>query len=106
MRIVCGKCETGTEWAKAGVFDALHLKVLDRVGEQGRLDGSRASVGTMSVRARRRSYRGQVGGVRGVGCAKSDVAFELPVRSTIARYGDAPADSSRRLSACCRSSPT
>jgi transposase len=27
-----------TEWAKAGVFDQLHLEVLDRLGEQGRLD--------------------------------------------------------------------
>jgi transposase len=42
-----------TEWAKAGVFDALHLEVLDRLGEQGRLDWSRASMDTMSVRARR-----------------------------------------------------
>ena len=41
-----------TEWAKAGVFDQLHLEVLDRLGEQGRLDWSRASVDTMSVRAR------------------------------------------------------
>jgi transposase len=31
-----------TEWAKAGVFDQLHLEVLDRLGEQGRLDWSRA----------------------------------------------------------------
>jgi transposase len=53
-----------TEWAKAGVFDRLHLEVLDRLGEQGRLDWSRASVDTMSVRARRRSYRGQVDGVK------------------------------------------
>ena len=41
------------EWAKAGVFEALHLEVLDRLGEQGGLDWSRASVDTMSVRARR-----------------------------------------------------
>jgi hypothetical protein len=27
-----------TEWAKAGVFDALHLKVLDQLGTTGRLD--------------------------------------------------------------------
>jgi transposase len=46
-----------TEWAKAGVFDALHLEVLDRLGEQGRLDWSRASVDTMSVRARRGGTR-------------------------------------------------
>jgi transposase len=49
-----------TEWAKAGVFDALHLEVLDRFGAQGRLDWSRACVDTMSVRAKRRSYRRQV----------------------------------------------
>jgi transposase len=42
-----------TEWANAGVFDQLHLEVLDRLGEQGRLDWSRASVDTMSVRAKR-----------------------------------------------------
>jgi transposase len=42
-----------TEWARAGVFDALHLAVLDRLGEQGRLDWSRASVDTTSVRAKR-----------------------------------------------------
>jgi transposase len=41
------------EWAKAGVFDALHLEVLDQLGEQDRLDWSRASVDTMSVRAKR-----------------------------------------------------
>ena len=41
------------EWANAGVFDALHLAVLDRLGEQGQLDWSRASVDNMSVRARR-----------------------------------------------------
>jgi transposase len=42
-----------TEWANAGLFDQLHLEVLDRLGEQGGLDWSRASVDTMSVRARR-----------------------------------------------------
>jgi transposase len=33
-----------TEWAAAGVFDQLHLAVLDRLGEQGQVDWSRASV--------------------------------------------------------------
>jgi transposase len=42
-----------TEWANAGVFDRLHLEVLDRLGEHGRLDWERASVDTMSVRAKR-----------------------------------------------------
>jgi hypothetical protein len=35
--------------------------VLDRLGEQGRLEWERVSVDSMSVRAKRRSYRGQVG---------------------------------------------
>jgi transposase len=42
-----------TEWANAGVFDQLHLQVLDRLGERGQLDWERASIDTMSVRARR-----------------------------------------------------
>jgi transposase len=42
-----------TEWAKAGVFDQLHLEVLDRLGVDGELEWSRASVDTMSVRAGR-----------------------------------------------------
>jgi transposase len=52
----CGSPATSwrrlTEWANAGVFDAL-LVVLDRLGEQGQLDWERAAVDTMSVRARR-----------------------------------------------------
>jgi transposase len=42
-----------TEWANARVFEALHLAVLDRLGEQGQLDWSRASVDTMSARQAR-----------------------------------------------------
>jgi transposase len=38
-----------TEWANAGVFDQLHLAVLDRLGQRGQVDWSRASVDTMSV---------------------------------------------------------
>jgi transposase len=41
------------EWADAGVFDQRHLEVLDRLGEQGRLDWSRASVDILGVRAKR-----------------------------------------------------
>jgi transposase len=51
-----------SEWAEAGVFDALHLEVLDRLGEQGRVDWSRASVDTMSVRAKRGGPRGRKSG--------------------------------------------
>ena len=35
------------------MFDRLHLEVLDRLGEHGRLDWSQANVDTMSVRAKR-----------------------------------------------------
>ena len=48
-----------TEWAKAGVFDALHLKVLEQLGTAGRLDWSRASVNSASVRAKRGGPRGR-----------------------------------------------
>jgi transposase len=41
------------QWATAGVFEALHLEILDRLGVAGRLDWSRASLDSMSVRARR-----------------------------------------------------
>jgi hypothetical protein len=41
------------EWAGAGGFDQLHLEVLDRLGEHGQLDWSRASVDAMSVHAKR-----------------------------------------------------
>lgn len=41
------------EWAKAGVFEALHLDILDRLGERARLDWSRASVDSASLRAKR-----------------------------------------------------
>jgi transposase len=47
------------EWARAGVFDKLHLDVLDRLGEQGRLDWTRASVDSASVRAKRGRPRGR-----------------------------------------------
>nr|WP_245785028.1 IS5 family transposase [Geodermatophilus amargosae] len=39
------------EWADAGVFDRLHRAVLHRLGEQGQLDWSRASLDSVSVRA-------------------------------------------------------
>jgi hypothetical protein len=52
-------CRRLTEWTKAGVFDQLHLVVLDRLGEHGRVDWSRASVDTMSVRAKRGGPRGR-----------------------------------------------
>ena len=41
------------EWAEAGVFDRLHVAVLNRLGERGELDWSRASLDSVSVRAKR-----------------------------------------------------
>ena len=81
----CGSPTTAwrrlAEWAKAGVFEQLHLDILDRLGEQGRLDWSRASVDSASVRAKRggttsaqiRSTVASLGprsswSVRGAGC--------------------------------------
>ena len=40
-----------TEWATAGVFDQLHLQILDRLGRHGGVDWERASIDTMSMRA-------------------------------------------------------
>ncbi|MGY1672949.1 IS5 family transposase [Geodermatophilus sp. SYSU D00710] len=40
------------EWADAGVFDRLHQAVLGRLGERGRLDWLRASLDSVSVRAK------------------------------------------------------
>jgi transposase len=41
------------EWAEVGVFDQLHVAVLNRLGERGELDWSRASLDSVSVRAKR-----------------------------------------------------
>jgi transposase len=41
------------QWHEAGVFDRLHQAVLDQLGEHGRLDWSRASLDSVSVRAKR-----------------------------------------------------
>jgi transposase len=50
-----------TEWANAGVFDAL-LQVLNQLGAASRLDWTRASVDTMSVRAKRGGPGGRKSG--------------------------------------------
>ena len=73
------------EWADAGVFDQLHLQVLDRLGERGQVDWSRASVDTMSVRAKR-------GGPRGRKSRRSWQAWK-----------QAPPGLRRRRAAACRS---
>ena len=41
------------DWQDAGVWDALHRTLLDRLGEADRIDWSRASLDTASVPAKR-----------------------------------------------------
>ncbi len=41
------------EWAEAGVFDRLHTAVLNELGSEGQLEWSRASLDSVSVRAKR-----------------------------------------------------
>src|SRR4051794_23690658 len=40
------------EWAEGGIFHRVHQAVLDRLGEQGRLDSSRASLDSVNVAKR------------------------------------------------------
>jgi transposase len=41
------------DWQRAGVWQHLHHQLLDQLGRQGRLDWSRASLDSLSVRAKR-----------------------------------------------------
>ena len=41
------------EWAAAGVFERMHQAVLDRFGEAGGPDWSRAALDPVSVRAKK-----------------------------------------------------
>ena len=41
------------DWQRAGVWQHLHHRLLDELGRQGQLDWSRASVDSLSVRAKR-----------------------------------------------------
>jgi transposase len=43
-----------TRWARAGLFDELHLVLLDQLGEAGRIDFSRVSIDSVSLRAVKR----------------------------------------------------
>ena len=46
------------EWADAGVFERLHLVLLDRLGEQSMVDGSGLLVDSASLRAKRGDHVG------------------------------------------------
>ena len=41
------------DWQEAGVWDRLHQTLLDRLGEADRIDGSRASLDSASIPAKR-----------------------------------------------------
>jgi len=41
------------DWQRAGVFEQLHTQLLDQLGRDSRLDWSRASLDSLSVRAKR-----------------------------------------------------
>jgi transposase len=41
------------DWQQAGVWQRLHHRLLDQLGREGRLDWSRASLDSLSVRAKR-----------------------------------------------------
>jgi transposase len=86
----CGSPSTAwrrlAEWAKAGVFEQLHLDILDRLGEQGRLDWSRASVDSASVRAKRGDHVGANPVDRGKPGSKIHLACEgggLPLTAVV-----------------------
>jgi transposase len=70
------------EWAKAGVFEQLHADVLDRLGLAGQVDWSRASVDTMSVRARRGGTTSAL--IRSIGASRGPSCMS-PVRVAASR---------------------
>ncbi len=45
------------DWQAAGVWDALHRRLLDRLGERGRIDWRRASLDAQSIPAKRGARR-------------------------------------------------
>jgi len=57
----CGSCVTCwrclRDWQAAGVWDRLHRTLLDRLGDAGRIDWTRASLDSASVPAKRGARR-------------------------------------------------
>ena len=41
------------DWQQAGVWEALHHRLLDWLGDDGQVDWSKAAIDSVSVRARR-----------------------------------------------------
>jgi len=65
------------EWAHAGVFERLQELLLDELGEAGRLDWSRVSVDSFSLRA----VRGDLTGANPVDRAKRGSKLHLALRA-------------------------
>ena len=64
-------CGSGTtcwrrlrDWQEAGVWERLHARLLDWLGDEAAIDWSRASIDTLSVRAKRggRTFGAESGG--------------------------------------------
>jgi transposase len=89
-------------WARAGVFDALHMEMLDRLGEQGRLDWSRSSLDTMSVRAKRGGTMWAQ--IRSTAASQGPNRISSPTRSMVAWAARASNGASSRVTATLTSS--
>jgi transposase len=84
------------EWSNAGVFERLHDQLLDRLGAQGLVGWSRASLDTMSVRAKRGGPRWRNPVDRGKTGSKLHLIVDgqgLPLVPATARTTAPPCDS-------------
>lgn len=87
-------------WADAGVFDALHQEILDRLGAAGDIDWSAAILEAASVRAKRgiadrpqpgRSRQERLQDPRRIGCERDPAGHRCYCREH-SRFGDAATD--------------
>jgi len=78
-------------WQAAGVWHQLHRVILDRLGEQDRIDWSRASVDSTSVRAKKGA--GKPGRTRPIAANQAPNAMWWPM----ARASRSPIRSRRRM---------
>jgi hypothetical protein len=60
LRLTRHRLAAADQWTTARVFERFHLEILDRLGVAGRLDWSRASVDSMTVRTKRGTTLAQI----------------------------------------------
>jgi transposase len=86
----CGSWSTAyrrfTRWARVGLFDELHLVLLDQLGEAGRLDWRRISVDAVSLRATKKG---------------STPAQTPPTAASTAASSTSPSTAAASPSRCC-----